>query len=36
MTLFDLFNEAEILREPITTEPDETIQVVAHKKKKAK
>lgn len=36
ITLFDLFNEAEILRQPIATEPDETILVAAHKKNKRK
>ena len=36
MTLFDFFNEAEILREPITTEPDEKVLVPAHTKRKAK
>lgn len=36
MTLFDFFNEAEILREPITTEPDEKVLVPAHAKRKAK
>lgn len=32
----DLFNEAEILREPITVEPDVTTLIPAHKRKKAK
>lgn len=36
MTIFDFFNEAEILREPIATEPDEKILVPAHTKRKAK
>ena len=36
MTIFDFFNEAEILREPIETEPDEKILVPAHTKRKAK
>lgn len=36
MTLFDLFNEAEILRQPIAPEPDEEILVSAYKKSKAK
>lgn len=36
MTLFDLFNEAETLREPISIEPDESILVPSHKRKKSK
>ena len=32
----DLFNEVEVLREPITTEPSETTLIPAHKRKKAK
>lgn len=36
MTIFDFFNEAEILREPIPTEPDEKILVPVHRKRKAK
>ena len=32
----DLFNEVEDLREPITTEPEETTLIPAHKRKKAK
>jgi len=34
--LFDLFNEAETLREPITTEPTEETIIPAHKRKKSK
>ena len=30
----DLFNEVEVLREPITTEPEETTLIPAHKRKK--
>ena len=36
MTLFDLFNEAERLQEPIMQEPKEEILVAAHKKVKKK
>jgi transposase len=36
MTLFDLFNEAEALREPIMIEPDETIVIPVHNRKKVK
>ena len=36
MTLFDFFNEAEILRQPIAAEPDEKILVPSHTKRKAK
>ncbi|SET54660.1 IS66 family transposase [[Clostridium] polysaccharolyticum] len=36
MTLFDFFNEAEILRQPIAAEPDEKILVPAHTKQKTK
>ena len=36
MTLFGFFNEAEILRKPITTEPAEEILIPAHTKRKAK
>jgi transposase len=36
MTLFDLFNEAETLRELIMVEPDENIVITAHNRKKAK
>lgn len=36
MTLFDLFNEAEILRQPIAPEPDEEILVSAYKKSKSR
>ena len=32
----DLFNEVEVLRELITTEPEETTLIPAHKRKKAK
>ena len=36
VAFFDFFNEAEILREPIATEPDEKVLVPAHTKRKAK
>ena len=34
ISLFDLFNEAEALREPIAKEPDESIIIAEHKRKK--
>lgn len=34
LSLFDLFNEAETLREPIVTEPGEETVIKAHKRKK--
>lgn len=36
ISLFDLFNEAEALREPIAKEPDESIIIAEHKRKKSK
>ena len=36
ISLFDLFNEAETLMEPISTEPDEEIIIPSHKRKKNK
>lgn len=36
LTLFDLFNEAETLREPIAIEPTEEMLIPAHKRKKGK
>lgn len=36
LTLFDLFNEAETLREPIVVEPTEDTLIPAHKRKKGK
>lgn len=36
MTIFDFFNKAEILREPIAAESDKKILVPAHTKHKAK
>ncbi|MFV0343165.1 MAG: IS66 family transposase, partial [Anaerocolumna sp.] len=36
LTLFDLFNEAETLREPLSVEPTEETLIPAHKRKKAK
>lgn len=36
MTLFDLFNEAEELREGIMVEPDENVVIPTHKSKKSK
>lgn len=36
ITLFDLFNEAEELREGIMIEPDEDVVIPAHKRKKTK
>lgn len=36
MTLFDFFNETEILREQITTELNEKVLVPTHTKRKAK
>lgn len=36
LSLFDLFNEAETLKEPITVEPTEETLIQSHKRKKAK
>lgn len=36
LSFFDLFHEAETLREPVMSEPDEQTVVPAHPKKKAK
>lgn len=36
LSLFDLFNEAETLKEPIVVEPTEETIIPAHKRKKAK